>query len=162
MKKPDTMNHLRIFFLLLASYFLAAPAQGQTPTCLDFQDIPLGTVYSAANGNMPGDLILTEENVDVSIGEFHLPNGNTVFGSVTAMMSPPNFTLGDGVTLLSDGMNLVFDFSALSGPLLGAGFGFLEGGGLKNISVNGGDVFVLESFADLPAIVAPGIESQVV
>ncbi|MFZ2898201.1 MAG: T9SS type A sorting domain-containing protein [Saprospiraceae bacterium] len=162
MKKPDTMNHLRFFFLLLASFLLAAPAQGQTPTCLDFQDIPLGTVYSAANGNMPGDLILTEENVGVTIGEFHLPNGNTVFGSVTALASPPNFTLGDGVALLSDEMNLIFDFSALSGPLLGAGFGFLEGGGLKNISVNGGDVFVLESFADLPAIVAPGIESQVV
>jgi hypothetical protein len=165
MKKPDTMNHLRFFFfffLLLAGFLLAAPAQGQTPTCLDFQDIPLGTVFSAANGNMPGDLILTEENVGVTIDEFQLANGNTVFGSVTAMMAPPNFTLGDGVALLSDGMNLVFDFSAQSGPLLGAGFGFLEGGGLKNISVNGGDVFVLESFADLPAIVAPGIESQVV
>jgi hypothetical protein len=162
MKKPDTMNHFRFFFLLLASFLLAAPAQGQTPTCLDFQEIPIGTSYSAANGHMPGDLIFTEENVGVSVDVFHLANGNTAFATTTVMMAPPNFTLGDGAALFPANMNLVFDFSSLSGPLLGAGFGFMDGGGLVNLSVNGSDFFVLESFEDLPAIVAPGIESQVV
>ncbi|MBK8492320.1 MAG: T9SS type A sorting domain-containing protein [Saprospirales bacterium] len=156
------MNNMRSFFFLLASFLFSFSLQAQTPICLDFEEIPIGTIYSAATGFAPGDLIFTEESVDVSVGAFDLGNGDTTFGSTVALDVPPNFTIGNGVVLVTNNMNLSFDFSGVSGPLLGIAFGFLDGGGLENFSVNGGDLFVVESFSELPAVVAPGVMAQVI
>ncbi|MCB9284201.1 MAG: T9SS type A sorting domain-containing protein [Lewinellaceae bacterium] len=156
------MNSVRIFTFLLASFIFSFTAKAQTPICLDFEEIPIGTIYSPATGYAPGDSIFTEESVAVSVQEFDQGNGNMAFGSTVALDVPPNFTIGSGVVLLTNNMNLSFDFSGVSGPLLGIAFGFLDGGGLENLSVNGGDLFVVESFSQLPTTVAPGVTAQVI
>ena len=157
------MNAGRYLFSLLAGLFLSSGLFAQPePVCLDFEELMIGTVFNPANGYAPGDVIFTEENVEVSVDPFHYPNGNTGFGSVAALPAPPNFALGNGVVLFSNNMNLAFNFSGAPGQMLGVAFAFMDEGGLENISINGGSLHILESFLQLPFQAAPGVTAQVI
>jgi len=157
------MNQVRLHFLFFAVLLFASLLPAQTPVCLDFEELPSGTIYSPATGYAAGDSIFTEENVVVSVDEFFLSNGNTAFVSTSVLPVPASFPppIAVGQGLFPNNMNLVFDFSNLAGPLAGIGFAFQDQGGLENFSVNGHDLFIVESFSQLPAVVAPGVTAQV-
>ena len=158
------MNKVRVFLLLLAGFFFAAVLPAQTTICLDFDELQAGTVYSPANGYEPGDLVFNEQNVAVSVDEFFLSNGNTAFGMTSVLNVPLNFPppIAGGLGLFPNNMNLVFDFSGVQGAMLGVGFAYQDAGGTENLSVNGGDMFILSSLTQLPTAVAPGVTAQVV
>ena len=61
------MYRITTLFTGLATLVLCTDCSAAT---FDFEDLPLGTEYSAAAGNAPGDVILSNWDVDVSVEEF--------------------------------------------------------------------------------------------
>ncbi len=125
--------------------------------CLDFEDIEPGTLWGSAAGNEPGDVVYDAEGVLMSVHSLLLPGGPDVFGNVLfdqAPVSPPDAPVF-GIAGLTSGINLGFDFTLLDYPVSAVRIGFAYQGGINNISFNDGDVFIFESFTELPDLI-PG------
>jgi hypothetical protein len=120
------------------------PARAQTAT-VDFESIPSGTQFGGSPGlsDSQGDLVFTENGVDVRVDNFTL-GVFTGFNNVSI-----NSDLSSNVAFVN---NIVVDFdpSGLPGPVTSASFRFVDSGGGENLIVNGNKVEVSE-FVSLPA-----------
>jgi hypothetical protein len=131
--------------------------------CVQFEDLDTGASYGSSSGNAPGDVIFTEDNVEVSLAEFEYFGGTTGFGDATitnTFFVNPDLMIGNRV--FQGNINLVYDFTNQPGPVSSVSFAFVDGGGEENFGVNGHDIFVLNDFSELPLQALPaGIEVTV-
>ena len=137
------MNKLKaaaVTYVLL-SLALSGDVWGQSAT-VDFESLPVGTSFGQFDGNMPGDLIFTEDGVDVRVdgftGGFNIGpafNGVEIGGFTDPAFSTTPATLNN--------IRLVFDLGGLPSQVTSANFEFADFGGDENLVING---TVLQTF----------------
>lgn len=117
---------------------LAGPAtaqQRQARACVRFdQPLIVGTMFGAAEGQKPGDTILTENGIAVTLETYHQADGGAGFGqaSVDAMLVPG----GTRQSLRTNAIAVRFDFTGLPYPAKGASFHYVDFGGSKDLAAN--------------------------
>jgi hypothetical protein len=126
--------------------------------CVNFDAIALGTEYGNCAGDAPGDVIFTDNAVEVSVDDFHFPVGGT-FGCASVVVPFGGF--GGGRIVGTNNINLTFDFSAF-GFADAVRFEFADLGGFENIGVNGDPVCVGELTAAAPCLLPSGVILTVV
>lgn len=118
--------------------------------CVKFGPMPpAGTIWGAPNGNIPGDVVLTESTIDVSVERF-LAGGVIFFGGARL---EPAALIGWGwqnsVHLMD--LNLRYHFMAAGGWVLSqVQFNYLDLGGVENLAVNG--ALYVGNLAGAPAV----------
>lgn len=126
--------------------FIGQSTFAQTAT-VDFESLASGTQFGGSAGltDSPGDLVFSENGVDVRVDNFTL-GVFTGFNSVSI-----NNDMASNVAFVN---NIVVDFdpSGLPGPVTGASFTFNDFGGDENLVVNGNRVEV-SNFGGLPAVI---------
>ena len=131
--------------------------------CVQMEDLQVGTVYGSGAGMMPGDLAFVEDDVSVTVDSFQYFNGTSGFLNATVEdgnFGPPDNPLTGNYLFVSN-INLTFDFTGLTEPVTSVAFGFVDGGGEENFAINDGEVFVLNSFFELPLQSIPGFDVMV-
>ena len=139
-------------FATLALSLAAAPLAAALPVTVDFNGLTSGATFGAADGDVAGDTIFTEDAVAVSIDEY-TEGGFTGFNFArVGGFTPP--ALPDQ-PLTVNNVRIGFDLAAL-GPVSGASFLYGDFGGGENLVVNGVAAEV-RSFSELPATLG-GVE----
>lgn len=104
--------------------------------CVDFEPpFAVGTQYGAPAGHVPGDLIFTSNDIDVSVYDFEFVGGGGAFNF--AAIDSPSALFGSGQTIATNNINLEFDFSGLGFIPSQVDLEFLDLGGFENLSING-------------------------
>lgn len=126
---------------------------------VDFESIPIGTIFGQDAGNVPGEKVLTQDGIAMSldvllVGSFVGFNRATV-GSAYA-------DLFDTTPLELNNISAVFDFANLSFDVNSLTLEVQHFGGASNLSVNGASLQDLLRLDDVPQIVAPGVSAYLV
>ncbi|MCG8329386.1 MAG: T9SS type A sorting domain-containing protein [Chitinophagales bacterium] len=143
------------FITLLSSLFFITYLSGQPVniTCVDFNQFPAGLLIGPALGLDPGEVILGEEGLNVTIEEILYSNGNTGFGNAT-VNNDGWFGL-DGNYIFMGNNSLMLNFSAAGGAVQEVCFDFVDGGGEENFAVNGSPVSVVQDFDEILGLTFP-------
>ncbi len=148
--------------LLLSVIAAAAPATTSlAQSTMDFEGVAAGTVFGgmAVPPDMPGDLVLTQDGIDMSI-EFYMLGG---FPDFFAAEVGANQVPGLPTQSLSlDNISVAFDFSDVGFEVGLVTLDFQDFGGTSNFSVNGSAPHIISPLSDLPVNVAPGVTAEVV
>lgn len=122
-----------------------------------FDGLAAGTVFSAATGFMPGDVVLVEDNIIVTTRPFLFPGGGGAYGAATITNSIPAPVDFDLLRICRENnINLMFDLRNLGLVVTRVTFDWLDQGGFENLRVNGAPIFIGE--LDMaPAAIAPGV-----
>ena len=107
--------------------------------CIEFEDPPftLGTQYGDPVGDLPGDVVFTDQGIPVSVENFTL--GTFTGFNNAEVMNEPNGNL-PGQSMWISNINLEFDFTGLAFTPNVVSFEFVDSGGSENIAVNGGTI----------------------
>ena len=149
--KPSVLSVFSIFLTLLVPALASA-------NLVTFDSEPLGTVYGVPAGDSPGDLVFSEDLVDVYVNRF-FESGNPYFNA--ARIEPPQpapFFFGSGHILSINSIGMTCDFGAPGNTT----FHFLYLGGTVNLRVNGAALLEAPNFSALIGVVAPGVTLNVV
>ncbi len=151
------MKTNRIFSLFLLAAFVL-PAVSAMADSVGFEVLPIGTMFGAPFGQVPGDYLFSEGGADLFISTF-LSSGTPYFNycSIEPSFGPPA-DFHDNNIMQVNNVGVIFDFSAPGNVT----FEYLNWGGSVNIQVNGYGA-VLEG-PDLPSLagtLAPGITMTV-
>ncbi|MEK6677306.1 MAG: PEP-CTERM sorting domain-containing protein [Planctomycetota bacterium] len=149
-----------LFLCLGLALVCAQPdfAMGAAPSMVDFENVPVGTLFGAAVGNMPGDMVLAQNGIQVSLEPFYL--GNFV-GFYRAEVGGKYDDYFPSTPLDLNNISVDFDFTRLGYPVGRVTVDYMEFGGSNNLSVNGRSLYELASFDLLPELVAPGVIASV-
>jgi hypothetical protein len=143
--------HVRVvLFLALVGPFVMAAGCDHRPKprnecqkCVEFEPPQsIGTTYGSPAGNTAGDVVFSENGIQVSVDSFKFSGGGGAFTVATIIMPPLPF--GINQTIRTNNINLGFDFSGVGFPISEVQFEFLDLGGFENLSVNGSPVFAGE------------------
>lgn len=131
---------------LLALCGCAAAASAGTVT---FQSQALGAEYGSTVGDVPGDLVFTEDGIDVSVQTF-LSSGTPAFGfgRIQDSFGAPRFFYDQNI-LRFNNIGFVFDFGGAGD----ASFQYMNLGGGVNLGINGSAPVEASSFAALPGTI---------
>jgi hypothetical protein len=139
-------------------------ATGAGPLICDhevrFEDEPLGTAYGAGAGDLPGDVILTEDGIPVSLAEF-FDGTSLVFWNGTIETAASSTGVTDGQALGLYALSTVYDFSGLGQPVEAVSFEFVDWAGIENLGVNGGSFFYGQ-ISSMPFDIAAGVTCEIV
>ncbi|MHC5113099.1 MAG: hypothetical protein ACYTGP_01565 [Planctomycetota bacterium] len=125
--------------------------------CVTFEPEPLGTNYGSSVGHAPGDVIFTENGIEVSIDEYTWCSSATTFGYMRIASSAYGF--GDGHAAELGNASLHFNFAGFSGASQ-VTFEWMEQAPHEciNLEVNGHAYYVDSRFMDRHGTtVAPGV-----
>lgn len=150
------------FILTLA--LCAAPVSAST---IDFENIPVGTVFGFPS-DMPGDVVITTvDGIEVSVQELLVNNNPVPFASGAHATVGGEFDPFFPTTPVSmDNIAFLFDFSNADFDVDFVSLEFQEFGGVSNFAVNG----VLNEYplidgagglSQIPTNVAPGVTAVV-
>lgn len=148
------MNRFAITLLTVSfTSFLAAAG---TAAVMTFDSEPLGKQYGTPAGHLPGDLVLVEDNIQMSMFDFFwFPAGTGSDYNFAEIVAPPSpLAVNASQALNTNNINAVFDFSAL-GPVKVASVEFVELGGNVNFEINTIGGTSLQNVQDFPALVSP-------
>jgi hypothetical protein len=147
-----------LFSLIVVTAAGTGSGSVNNPKCITFSDLQEGRLYGESSGLQPGDLLLEEAGVPVSLAPFVYFDGSSDFNNVLATTDIfSNWNEGQGLYVFPSNINLVFDFSG-QGPVDQVCFDFFDGGGEVNIGVNDQPVEVYDDFPDAPADIAPNVQ----
>ena len=121
---------------------------------MDFQSVALGTKYGEDFGYVPGQVVLTEDGIQMSVEQFFLQQFTGFFQAEVAGPSNDHEFAIDNISVLFDLTNVGFNVTSLT-------LEYLELGGNDNFAVNGGSILQLAELIDIPANVAPGVTALV-
>ena len=124
---------------------LALPVAAATMT-FDYE--LLGTTWGAAYGQLPGDIVMSEDGISMSVEEFHL---GAYTGFLMARIDPTIPGFGSVQTLNLNNISGGFDLTGTADAGGGVRFSFADLGGEENLQVNGGMRYEVFSLADLHA-----------
>ncbi len=137
-----------------------APTRAAT---VDFESVRPGTRWGTETGQQPGDPALGEADIIMSVETFFVGPDQTEFFRAEVPDVQGRFAQAFPTQELTlDGINVLFDFSALRFDVDFVSLDFLDFGGASNFSVNGGTPFILNPLSNLPADVSPGVSATVV
>ncbi len=131
--------------------------------CVEMEELAVGTIYGAGSGMMPGDVAFVEDDVTVTLDSFQYFDSTYAFLNATiedGVFGPPDNPLTGNYVFVSN-INMIFDFTGLTEPVTTVSFGFVDGGGMENFSINGGELFTLNNLFELPLQSIPGFDVQV-
>lgn len=147
------MAAMMALVLLTGGAFSASAAQ----VSFDFE--PLYTQWGGPYGNFPGEIVMVEDGVPMSVEEFYL---GTYTGFNEAMIDVPITGFGSIQILRLNNISVAFDFGGVPGVPADAYFAYADLGGEENIQVNGGALFEIYQMMDLDGVmVAPGVTMHV-
>jgi hypothetical protein len=115
------------------------------PVCVTFDPFAIGSAAGGMHGDSPGDVIFTENGIQVSVHKFyHPPPDPPSFGeaSVVAALTAPPF--GSVNIAQINNINLGFDFTGLAFVPSTVTFDWRDWGGHENLKVNGSGVYIGE------------------
>jgi len=109
--------------------------------CVDFELLPMGEEYGNGH-NLQGEVIFTENDIDVSVEYFLWTGGGGTFGTCHVIDGTPSF--GTGQAMWTNNINLKFDFTNYIYTVNWVSFDYVDNGGNENFSLNGLPVFAGE------------------
>lgn len=129
-----------------------------TAATVDFETVSSGTVYGQDTGEKPGDVVLSQDNIDMSVEKF-------IFDSFKHF----NLAEIDGIhaetfdthALSLTNISVLFDFSHIGFAVDWVTLEFDDFGGGSNFIVNNQTLHILDPLSDLPFDVAPGITATI-
>ena len=124
---------------------------------VDFESVPQGTVYGGAFGHTPGDVVLTQEGIEMSVEKFFL---GTFVGFVKAEVGGVYSDFFPTAPLGIDNISVSFDLSDVGFDVTQVTLDYQEFGGADNFAVNGHTLYQLNVLTDIPTGVAPGVTAS--
>jgi len=125
---------------------------------IDFETVPVGTIYGAPANNSPSDVVLSQDGIDMSVEQFRLGTFVEFFraeiGGAYGGFFPTTPVGLNNISLQFDFADVGFDVNLVT-------VDYLEFGGMLNFSVNGLPPFELASLDDIPTNVGSGITASV-
>ncbi len=135
----------------VAAGLLAFGGAGVSAQTIDFETLVPGTSWQNPPNN-PGDVVFSQDNIDMSVEEFLvLPAGST-FGA--AVIVPPGdpFSPNGTQALSTNSINVKFDLSSLPNAAALVNIEYVQMGGNVNFQI---DDTPLQNVPNLNAVVAP-------
>ena len=138
------------------SLFFAVAAMAEIVT---FDAEAIGTAWGGAYGDSPGDVVLTEDSIRMSVEEFYA--GGFV-GFSRAEIEPSLAYFGVGHILRVDNIGVKFYFADTGCAADTVRFDYADTGGTKNLAANGGFIYEVANYSALHGVVvAPGVTCYV-
>ena len=120
---------------------------GAFAATMDFEGIGLGTRYGGGEGDNPGDVVLTQGGIDMSVETFYYGSFDgfnyAEIGGQFAGFFPTT-------PLETNNISVKFDFSNLGFDVTLVTLEYQEFGGIDNFAVNGHTIYELTSLLDIP------------
>lgn len=126
---------------------------------LDFESVPVGTSYGGSDGHNPGDIVLMEDDIVMSVESFASTAG-AIFGQ--AVVGGDYMPFFQSTPLQMNNIDARFDFTGLDLPVGILRLEFRDFGGTVDFSLNDGTRYILDDLTDLPSVPEPGYETVVV
>ncbi len=123
----------------------------------DIESPALGSVWGGLYGDMPGDLMFTEDGIDTYIDQYLHPTGIYVFDEARVDLAFAPF--GSGQILTLNNVCAAYDFAPL-GLVEEVRFEYFDGAGVENLEVNGAGLYQGE-IGLAPINIAPGVTCTV-
>jgi hypothetical protein len=142
------------YFILAAALCAAGNAHAAT---VDFETIADGTKFGTAYGSVPGDIVLAQDGIVVTVEEFFL---GTFTGFIKAEAGGIYGDFFPTTPLELDNISARFDFGGVGFDVTSVQIEYRDFGGASNVAVNDLPVYELATLTDLPTQVAPGITSS--
>jgi len=141
--------------ILAISGVFCQAASGAT---VDFETVPVGTHYGFTGGDNPGDVVLIQDDIAMSVEFLSIaPTPNFFQATVGGDFAP----LMPTTPLSINNIDLRFDFSNLGFQVTQVTVEFREFSGINDFRVDDGTNHVVDSFTDLPSEVGPGVAATV-
>lgn len=140
---------------MLTMWAVAAESLAQT---VDFESVAPGTTFGQGYGNTPGEIVLTQEGIAMSVEEFFL---GTFVGFVRAEVGGRYDDYFPTTPLELDNIGVRFDFADVGFDVNFVTLEYQEFGGGNNFAVNDEVLFQVSPLTDLPTNVAPGVTASV-
>ncbi|MGB0714653.1 MAG: PEP-CTERM sorting domain-containing protein [Phycisphaerae bacterium] len=121
----------------------------------DFEGVAVGTTYGGADGHTPGDVVLMEDNIVMSVEAFASTAGE-VFGQ--AMVGGDYMSFFESVPLQMNNIGTKFDFTGLDDPVGILRFAYRDFGGTVDFTINDGTRYVLDDLTKIPLSPEPGFD----
>ena len=140
---------------IVASLAVSVWASVCAAAVFDFENVPVGTRYGQQFGSTPGQVVLTQDGISMSVESFFFTSQNFVGfarGEVGGNVDP----LFPTRPLELDNMNVRFDFTQVGFDVTQVSLEYIELGGLDNFSVNGLPIIETSPLSDLPSNIAGG------
>ncbi len=125
---------------------------------VDFETVGVGTAYGSDYGNLPGEVVLTQDGIDMSVEEFLL---GTFVGLIKAEVGGRYSSFFTSTPLELDNISVEFDFTNVGFDVTRVTLEYQEFGGSNNFAVNGEAPLVITPLSNLPIDVAPGVTAAV-
>lgn len=121
---------------------------------IDFESIPPGTVFGGVAGNLPGDVVYTQDGIAMSVQQFFL---GSYTGFVRAQVGGKYDPFVPTTPLGLENISVLFDFTAMGFDVTTMTLEYYQFGGANNFAVNGGTIYQVNAFSALPLNIAPGV-----
>ena len=151
MKRSRTITCLTMLIVWIVA------AKGLADT-MDFESVKPGTTFGQAFGNTPGEIVLTQGGIAMSVEEFFL---GTFVGFIRAEVGGRYDEYFPTTPLELDNIGVRFDFADVSFDVTHVTLEYQEFGGGNNFAVNDHTLYEVSPLSDLPVDVAPGVTASV-
>lgn len=141
-----------------AAIALGSGAPAARAEVIDFETVPPGTVFGTPSADQPGDVVLQQGGVNMSIEQFFL---GSYTGFVRAIVGGPYDQFFPTTPLGLENIAVRFDFAGMPGFVTSFTLDYQEFGGSNNFAVNDFINFEIDDLSDLPANVAPGVTATI-
>ncbi len=121
----------------------------------DNESVPAGTYWGSSHGNMPGDIIFTEDGIDVGLTRFDHGGGLLFHEANTGVPWGP---LGSGNALHINNIGITYDLTPFV-PVSSVTFDYVKGSGIENLGVDG--LLYVGDIDAIPAAFFPGVTVNV-
>ena len=120
---------------LIVTFLTLAVGISGCSKCVKFNAIPPSTQWGTPAGHSSGDVVHTEDGINVSVHNFGTTGSNLGHTEIG-----PSFMSSGEQAIKTEGLNLGFDFSDLGFTPATVEVIFRDTGGTENISVNGSPI----------------------
>lgn len=146
---------MRISSALLFGACLLFPAASTIGAQVNFETVPVGTQYGGSAGNVPGQVVLTQDSIAMSVEQFQLNTFTAFFRAEVGGTFDSQFPT---TPLSMNNINAEFDFTNVGFNVNQVTIDYYYDGGGNNFSVNGQPIIELNSdFSSLSPNIAPGV-----
>ncbi|MEN8005917.1 MAG: T9SS type A sorting domain-containing protein [Candidatus Krumholzibacteriota bacterium] len=121
----------------------------------DNESQPAGMFWGGPYGDLPGDVIFTEDGIDVGLAEFDDGSG-LQFNSVST--GAPWGPLGTGNVLHINNIGVTYDLTPFV-PVASVSFDYVKGSGVENLGIDG--ILYVGPIETIPAGFFPGVSVNV-
>jgi hypothetical protein len=154
------LHRVGIATTAIAALLCCAP--GSLAALVDFESVPPGMSWGAMSGQIPGDVVLSEGGIMMSVETFKVSEATDAFFRAEIPTSGGQYSDAFPTQALSlDNISVLFQFSSLPFDVDFVRFDFVDFGGVSNVAVNGSMIHILDPISSVPINVAPGITASV-